>query len=277
MGISDRDYHRGPAAGEVWYLKRRSLTAGLMAAQLLLFLVNARLAASRQHDDLDWLLDRPAPTTPAEVAALRVRLAGPVYGSAHFSADEAVSGRQVWRAVTFQFVHDSAPELVFSLVLLGVFGPVVEAYAGTARYALLYVAAGLAAAGAYMGMTWAGGFPAGGAEPMAGGLPAALAMVVAAMATAPDAEYVRWQEHPVTLGLLGWIALATAAAATFVPTVRFLGPDQVRPAALGGAAVGLAVGWRRWWPIVMSTMAGPEVARPRRGPRRTRRRPGDEP
>ena len=65
MGISDRDYHRGPAAGEVWYLKWRSLTAGLMAAQLLLFLVNARLAASRLHDEMDWLLDRPAPTRPA--------------------------------------------------------------------------------------------------------------------------------------------------------------------------------------------------------------------
>ena len=53
---------------------------------------------------------------------------------------------QVWRLVTYQFVHATSWHLLFNMWALYFFGPVVEKIMGSRRYLLYYLACGVAGA-----------------------------------------------------------------------------------------------------------------------------------
>ena len=53
---------------------------------------------------------------------------GPLQFWGHFSEYFAIDRLQIWRFVTFQFLHGNLHHLVFNMLALYFFGPLVEAY-----------------------------------------------------------------------------------------------------------------------------------------------------
>lgn len=72
-----------------------------------------------------------------------------VEGYGHFSTGKALE-LQVWRFLTFQFLHASLTHLVFNMLGLWFVGSLVEQYLGSRRYLAFYLLCGIAGAVVYL-------------------------------------------------------------------------------------------------------------------------------
>ncbi|MDP7008743.1 MAG: rhomboid family intramembrane serine protease [Phycisphaerales bacterium] len=68
----------------------------------------------------------------------------------HFSTADGFLGIQFWRFFGFQFLHANLPHLLFNMIALYFFGPLVEQYLGGKRYLAFYLLCGLFGAVLYM-------------------------------------------------------------------------------------------------------------------------------
>jgi membrane associated rhomboid family serine protease len=68
----------------------------------------------------------------------------------HFSTGKAFMQLEVWRFITFQFLHGSIWHLVFNMLGLYFVGWMVEDRLGTRRFAAFYLACGICGAGLYL-------------------------------------------------------------------------------------------------------------------------------
>ncbi len=68
----------------------------------------------------------------------------------HFSTAKVLYGLEVWRFVTFQFLHFDFWHLFFNMFGLWVFGGMVEQYLGARRYAAFYLLCGICGGIAYL-------------------------------------------------------------------------------------------------------------------------------
>lgn len=68
----------------------------------------------------------------------------------HFSTGKAFMQMEVWRFITFQFLHASVWHLVFNMLGLYFVGWMVEDRLGTRRFAAFYLACGICGAGLYL-------------------------------------------------------------------------------------------------------------------------------
>lgn len=68
----------------------------------------------------------------------------------HFSTAKAFFGLEVWRFVTFQFLHSNFMHLAFNLLGLWMVGGIVEEYLGRKRYAAFYLVCGIFGALMYL-------------------------------------------------------------------------------------------------------------------------------
>lgn len=68
----------------------------------------------------------------------------------HFSTARILHGLEVWRVVTFQFLHASPLHLFFNMFGLWVFGGMVERHLGFKKYAAFYLVCGIAGALMYL-------------------------------------------------------------------------------------------------------------------------------
>jgi membrane associated rhomboid family serine protease len=71
-------------------------------------------------------------------------------GWGHFSTAKAFLALEVWRFISFQFLHVSLIHLVLNMLALWVFGPDVEEYLGRKRYMALYLVCGVFGAVSYL-------------------------------------------------------------------------------------------------------------------------------
>ena len=67
----------------------------------------------------------------------------------YFSVDAGVYGGQIWRFLTFQFLHGSFGHLFANMLGLFFFGPFVERWWGSKKFLVYYFACGVAGALAY--------------------------------------------------------------------------------------------------------------------------------
>ena len=83
---------------------------------------------------------------------------GPLEFWGHFSADRAIVGGQVWRFITFQFLHSQQTfaHVLFNMIALYMFGRLVERYLGSRRYLGFYLLCGVAGPVMYL-LLWAMG------------------------------------------------------------------------------------------------------------------------
>lgn len=75
---------------------------------------------------------------------------GPFDTWGHFSTTAAVEHLQVWRFITFQFLHADFWHILFNMLGLFWFGPMVEMFLGSRRYLAFYLLCGVAGALLYL-------------------------------------------------------------------------------------------------------------------------------
>jgi membrane associated rhomboid family serine protease len=80
----------------------------------------------------------------------------PLHALGHFSTYLAVFKLEVWRLVTFQFLHANVTHLLFNMIGLYMFGGMVEQYLGSKRYLAFYLACGICGGLGYLLLNLAG-------------------------------------------------------------------------------------------------------------------------
>ena len=129
MGFENRDYNRegfggggGGGGGAMGgRLSGASITTWLLIINAVVFLLDAMLADA----------SRGGGFTFSKWGALNL--------------DTAVYGFQIWRFVTFQFLHADFFHVLFNCIGLFFFGPLVEQWWGSRRYLAFYLICGVTA------------------------------------------------------------------------------------------------------------------------------------
>ena len=121
MGIYDRDYHRSTDHRH-FSGRRMTLVQILIIINVVVFLIDSILRGS-----------------------LRGHTFAPISWG-YFSFHMAFGEWQVWRIFTYQFLHGGLLHLLFNMIGLHFFGPMMEAYFGRRRFLAFYLLCGVAGA-----------------------------------------------------------------------------------------------------------------------------------
>jgi len=99
------------------------------------------------------------PDGTAQIVALeRYLLMPPLKSLGHFSTGKGFSELQVWRLIFFQFLHADINHLLFNMLGLFFFGPLIERYLGGGRrYLAFYLMCGICGALFYLILNLLGG------------------------------------------------------------------------------------------------------------------------
>ncbi len=162
---------------------------------------------------------------------------GPLEYWGHFSATTAVLGLQLWRFITFQFLHADAGHILFNMIGLFFFGPMIERYLGSRRFLAFYLLCGVSGVVVYL-LLWATGilFNAGWV-PLVGASAGIFGILIAAARIAPNTTVLLMLLIPMKLKILAWLMIGYGAF-----TVLTGGPNAGGEAAhLGGAALGFVL------------------------------------
>jgi rhomboid family protein len=207
MGIYDRDYYRddqqttGFAALQMW-----SITIWLIVINIAVYVID-----QASHGQLsDW---------------------------GYFSQATAVNGLQIWRFITFQFLHDlnNLGHIFFNMLALYFFGPIVENYLGPRKYLAFYLICGIGGTLAYMVLNLAGFFSGGPETALVGASAGIFGVLVGAATVAPNVTVLMMMIIPMRLRTAAWVMVAIAAYTVFSNGFNAGG----QASHLGGALVGL--------------------------------------
>lgn len=124
MGINDRDYVRDRAprgGGGIGKLNLISVNAWLIIINVGVFLIGG--FAPRAFEFQGHLVD-------------------PLFYYGHFSTDTLFS-LEVWRLISFQFLHGGMSHLFFNMFGLWIFGSMVEQTLGSKKYLAFYLVCGI--------------------------------------------------------------------------------------------------------------------------------------
>lgn len=258
MGIYDRDYYRRSLPrGGLAYFSAWSLTTWLIVINVAVFFADGvmrRIMMPSIHD----LMFADDPRIAQRAWLL---LSGPLTHWGYFSTDLAIFHAQVWRFITFQFLHASGIHLLVNMAGLFFFGPIVEVQLGARRFAAFYLACGLAGALCYLLLNLARVLPEGPQTPLVGASAGIFGLLVAAAIIAPDLELFFWFV-PVTVKMLAIGGMLLAAYQVFALGVNAGG----EAAHLGGGVLGFLLMKNQHWlnPFSLS----PSSSRLRRAARR---------
>jgi membrane associated rhomboid family serine protease len=222
MGIYDRDYYRNPPprsnfGGNVnpW-----SVNTWLIVINVAVFVLNSPIVQTVFDGDGEPLG--------------RVQ---PIYHLGYFSVVTAVLHAQVWRFVTFQFLHANVNHILFNMIALFFFGPMIESYLGSRKYLAFYLLCGVAGPVAYMVLWALQLLHDGPATPLVGASAGIFGVLIAAATVAPDSIVLIWGILPLRLRTFAWILMAIAVYTVFTSGNNAGG----QAAHLGGAAAGYAL------------------------------------
>lgn len=134
---------------ESWRLQA---TRGPTAELPVYFLSNGAEASSKEVSTPGMRLQRVVidtqTKTPVGISDYVVRPPLDAYG--HFSTQKGFLELQVWRLLTFQFLHANALHLFFNMLGLFMFAPTVERYLGRQRFLAFYLVTGIAGGVLYL-------------------------------------------------------------------------------------------------------------------------------
>lgn len=180
----------------------------------------------------------------------------------YFSADTAIHGGQVWRFITFQFLHAGIGHIFFNMLWLYFFGRFIEQYLGSRRYLAFYLLCGIAGPVFYM-LFWAMGMIVSGPGVPLVGASAGVFGVIAAMAiVAPNARVMLlFPPIPIRIKTLAYIALGIAAFTVLIYGHTPGANAGGEAAHLGGAAMGFVLIKRARWLNAVANLRLPSPAR----------------
>jgi membrane associated rhomboid family serine protease len=165
------------------------------------------------------------------------RVMPPLWGLGHFSTKQAIHGLEVWRFVTFQFLHDytGLGHIVFNMLALYFFGPLIENYLGSRRYLAFYLICGVAGPVAYLLIHYIGLLTMPPWVPMVGASAGVFGVLIGAAQIAPRARVqLLFPPIPMELRTLAWVLIGIAVFVIFSRGHNAGG----EAAHLGGAAMG---------------------------------------
>lgn len=219
MGFADRQYARenyrsSTVAGA---MRMWSITTWIIVINVAVFVLNS-LSRSQDNQYLGWLY---------------------VWG--FFSAATVINGLQLWRLITFQFLHGGPEHLIFNMIALYFFGPIIEGYLGWRKYLAFYLLCGMAGAVMYMLLLAVGVLHDGPFTPLIGASAGIFGILVAGAKVSPDTTVMLiFPPIPMRLRAMALIMLGIALYVVF-----FNGANAGGQAShLGGAALGALLIWR---------------------------------
>lgn len=166
-----------------------------------------------------------------------IRSIHPIEIWGYFSVATAIYSLQLWRFITFQFLHAGLEHILFNMIALFFFGPMVESYLGPRRYLAFYLLCGIAGPIMYI-ILWAGGFLIHNPYvPLVGASAGIFGVLIAGAMIAPDSTALIYGIIPMRLKTMAWILLAIAVYTVFTNGNNAGG----QAAHLGGAAAGYAL------------------------------------
>ncbi len=179
----------------------------------------------------------------------------------HFSIYTAIQHLQIWRFVTFQFLHANFNHILFNMFTLYFMGPLIEAYLGRRRFLAFYLLCGVGGPIAYV-LLWSigvWGVRVPSTISLVGASAGIFGVLVAAATVAPDATVLVMGAIPAKLKTVAWVLIGLA-----VYTVFSRGNNAGGEAAhLGGAVIGFFLIRR---PGLLNVFEyGYRSSRPRRG------------
>jgi membrane associated rhomboid family serine protease len=235
MGLADRDYNRVDIGYQarprmVGNLRMFSVTTWLIIINVVVYVLNI-LCQKLGY----WFLIHLPPVDINGILVQREPVAFPwIDGIGHFSVATAIMHGQIWRFITFQFLHANTTHILFNMIALFFFGPLVESYLGGRRYLVFYLLCGMAGAVTYVILWMLHILISNPWVPLVGASAGIFGVLIAGAMIAPDATVLIWGVIPMRLRTMALVLLAIAAY-----TVIFQGNNAGGEAAhLGGAALG---------------------------------------
>lgn len=257
MGIADREYYRTGSRprGRLGSLSMLSITTWLLIINIAVFVLQGMTASvgvpvyfatqvqpglpadqllreRTFRDELgrertgsfrvgQELYRRLARRTDGQIVGREVYLVmDPLTAWGHFSTHAGFLGIQVWRFITFQFLHANLLHLFFNMFGLWIFGGMVEQYLGSKRYAAFYLTCGVFGAltylllnflGAVVGLHLPGVLPDRPTTPLVGASAGVFGVIMACAYVAPT-TVVQLLFPPIPLRLrtfaYGYVAVA---------------------------------------------------------------------
>ena len=131
MGWQDRDYNQAMAGGGAGFRRGGGIGGGLGGASVVMWLLGINVVV--------FLLDGVLST------GSRTQAISPAYWG-NFNLEQGLYGFQVWRWVTYQFLHHGFMHILFNMIGLYFFGPILERWWGSRRFLAFYLLCGVSGA-----------------------------------------------------------------------------------------------------------------------------------
>jgi membrane associated rhomboid family serine protease len=233
MGWQDRDYSSAPASAgrgaAFGSMRMWSVTTWIIVINIAVFVIDRLLARFGIVGRTIYLTDGHGHSIVVAQAQYFLEWWG------YFSQFMALQQLQLWRFITFQFLHAGLEHIFFNMLALYFFGPLVEAYLGSRRYLVFYLLSGCAGGLGYILLSSTGLLINDPFVPLIGASAGIFGVLVAAAMIAPDATVLLiFPPIPIKLKTLAWIFIGIA-----VYTVFSQGHNAGGQAAhLGGAVAG---------------------------------------
>lgn len=231
MGIYDRDYYRNspPRAGFGNFVVM-SVTTWLIVINIVAFFADGALKVTtlRMVEDQGELYNQGYDVRPITELGKFTKT-----GLFHL---------QLWRLITFQFLHASIGHIVGNMIALYFFGPIVEAHFGSRRYLAFYLLCGLAGALCYTFLSISQIIPGNPDTGLVGASAGIFGLLVAAAMIAPNVE-IFYYFFPVTILTLAIIGMLVAIYTVFTTGYNAGG----EAAHLGGGVLGFVLMRNQHW------------------------------
>jgi rhomboid family protein len=225
MGIYDRDYFRQPARRESFArVPAMSVTMWIIVINVAVFIIEQ---ISIRTGNL-----RAVPTPFGYIPMSPIEYWG------HFSGFTVIAHHQIWRFITFQFLHAGFTHLAFNMFALYMFGPMIESYLGRRRFLAFYLLCGASGGAAYILLYQTNLLVTSPYVPLVGASAGIFGVLVAAAMVAPNATIMLlFPPIPMSLKTFAWVLIGIAVFTVFTSGHNAGG----EAAHLGGAAMGGAL------------------------------------
>ncbi|MBI1367762.1 MAG: rhomboid family intramembrane serine protease [Planctomycetes bacterium] len=222
MGIYERDYYRRdllPPATIGPRLPMWSINTWLIVINVAVFVLDGLLMGTVGYYNYHGM-----------------RM-GPIEYWGFFSAQTAIEHWQLWRFISFQFLHATFEHILFNMIGLYFFGSMIEQYLGSRRYVAFYLLCGAAGGLSYVALWEAHLIISASWMPLIGASAGVYGVLIASARLAPDEMiFIFPIPVPIKLRTLAWFLLALAV----VVIIRHRPGENAggQAAHLGGALVG---------------------------------------
>ncbi len=160
--------------------------------------------------------------------------AGPLFQFGAFTRLTALSQLQIWRFVTYQFLHAGIWHLLFNMIALYFFGPIMEQWWGSRRFLAFYLLCGMSGAWLYSVLSYSGVLTDNPLMPLVGASGSIFGILIGAALVAPKVRVLVLFIIPMSLRTMAWLILGYATFAVLTGLNNAGG----EAAHLGGAVLG---------------------------------------